>query len=414
MSVFRPTGYKSYRADFVLFGQRHCLNTGLTTKREAQQWEAAEQRKLRERHAGIGQPDRVESPRIQEWAEVYIHHARKTQSRPERIEDLLRVALQFWGRRPGRDAMPDAPYHDLRLGDVVEDPFWIVKFDDWLGTRRTGRTKANPSGRPLAGQTKNQYRSVVSQLFDLAAQPTYRTRTQVTANPMRGAFRDRPVRRSATLTPDEIRRGMAECNLHVRLAMAIAVYAPKLRLGNILALRWNHEVSPDLSVIVVTEHKTARATARPLIVPISAPLRVLLLQVQQQARGPYVVTYRGRPLKTIRNGVRCGFERAGLTYGYQDAHGVTFHTLRHAMATLLARLHRVDGLGPLSEGDRMRAMGHTRVETTQGYTHVPLEDQVEAVERIAAAVPLADLFIDQGAADGRPRYRRTRRLAAAG
>jgi hypothetical protein len=170
-----------------------------------------------------------DTPRFQDWAEVYFKHASKHMTRPERVDDLLRVVLRFWGARPIREhgkirIVEGEPYHDLRLGDVVADPYWIVRFEDWM------------EARGVASQTKNQYRSVVSQMFKLAASPPYRKRTGILTNPFAGIGRDRTVERTTTVTVEELRRWLADASYHIRLALAIAALAPKLRLHNVLAL----------------------------------------------------------------------------------------------------------------------------------------------------------------------------------
>jgi hypothetical protein len=49
----------------------------------------------------------------------------------------------------------------------------------------------------------------------------------------------------------------------VRLAVAIAALAPKLRLANVLALTWKEHVDPELRYITVHRHKTAATLKRP-------------------------------------------------------------------------------------------------------------------------------------------------------
>jgi integrase len=244
----------------------------------------------------------------------------------------------------------------------------------------------------MAGHTKNQYRSVVSQMFDLAAAPAYRQRTGVLTNPFRGAARDRGRRRTVALSIPEIQAWLSHCSRHVGLAMTIAALAPKLRVSNILQLRWMN-TDPELTTIIVKRHKTAHRTNRPLVVTISQPLRRLLQVIrQQQVDGSqYVITYRGGPVASIRDGVRMAAIRAGIAYGRDTDDGATFHTIRHSLATMLARLARIDGQRPLSTEERMQIMGHTDAQTTHWYTHLSGEDEIGPSERIGAIV---EPFID--------------------
>ena len=87
---------------------------------------------------------------------------RPQMTRPEFLEDNLRVILRFWGARPKKDAHPDDPYHDLRLHDPIRDPKWIERFEAWM------------RGRGSSPQTRNHYRSVLRGLYRTALLPAYR------------------------------------------------------------------------------------------------------------------------------------------------------------------------------------------------------------------------------------------------
>jgi integrase len=382
MSVYRADDRECYRYDFWLNKRRYLGSTGQTRKDDAVAWEAKYKLRLRQHTGGIAALDITETPTFQEWAEVYYTDARTRMRHPERVDHLLRVILRFWGRKPDGSGktkpVQGEPYHDLHLADPVIDPYWVIRFEEWM------------AARALSGQTRNQYRSTLSQLFELAMQPAYRTRTGIMMNPFRGIRRDRPRKRVAIVSVDELRAWIAHASYHVRLAMAIAALAPTLRVGNILALQWRQHVDKGVTRIVVGDHKTADDTGEPLVVSVSGQLRAILEDARRRAPiSTHVVSYRGVPVKTITSGVHNAANRAGLHYGRTD--GITFHTLRHAMATLFAQMSDVDGGPALSESQRMRLMGHTRLETTQIYTHIAASDQRPHIERLATVVPLLDL-----------------------
>jgi integrase len=75
--------------------------------------------------------------------------------------------------------------------------------------------------------------------------------------------------------------------------------------------------------------------------------------------------------------------RAGLPYG-RALGGITFHTLRHTAASLLAELGEPEAI-------RKEVMGHRNSATTQRYTHLRPVHEIPAHERLAEAVPIADL-----------------------
>ena len=72
--------------------------------------------------------------------------------------------------------------------------------------------------------------------------------------------------------------------------------------------------------------------------------------------------YRQRPVTTIRGGLQQAARRAGLPYG-RALGGITFHTLRHTAASLLAELGEPEAI-------RKEVMGHRNIATTQRYTHL--------------------------------------------
>ena len=106
-------------------------------------------------------------------------------------------------------------------------------------------------------------------------------------------------------------------------------------------------------------------------------------QDARQRTDTYVVEYRRRPVKTIRGGLRSAVERAGLPFG-RAVDGATFHTLRHTAASLLAELGEPEAI-------RKEVMGHRNIATTQRYTHLRPVHEIPAHERLADAVPIADL-----------------------
>ncbi|HYM24972.1 MAG TPA: site-specific integrase [Vicinamibacterales bacterium] len=371
MSVYLRGGVYWY--DFRLKGKRFRGSTLQQNREDAEQVEATMKLRRRRAAAGLAIVDVEESPRIAEWAGVYYESVERnpTIARPKRIDDLLRVALRFWGSKPSTKAVAGEPYHDLRLLDPVVDPMWVEKYERWLANRKP----------PIAGQTKNQYRSVMRQLYEHAAKFTIRTGIEPKRNPFDRSPRDHQVERTVTLTIDELRRWIAHASYHVRLTIAIAALAPKLRLANVLGLCWS---DVDDEWITVHGHKTAKHTGRPLVAAIAPQLHAILEDAKRRRRpkASHVIEYRGKPMRSIRGGLQRAAVRAELVYGRTA--GITFHTIRHTMATMLAEMGEPESL-------RKELMGHTRIETTQRYTHIRPTYQVAAIERLSAATPLLDL-----------------------
>lgn len=364
--------------------------------------EAAAKKRVRQQAAGIAIERPTDGPSFTDWAEIYFAHAEKTLRRPDRVEHLTRSALRFWGRRPaseeGQPKDASRPYHDLRLTDVVRDPSWLLRWEEWLESPKLeagrGKTFAHlkPQRRLMSAQTKNQYRSWLSQMFQLAISPAYRLQTGVVTNPTIGTWRDPTVGREVIITVDDLKAILAVSAYHLRLAIAIGTLAPKLREGNILVLEYDKHISRDFRTIRVDSHKTARHAGAPLVVHVAEQLREILLAARARSpHQPRVITYQSQPVKDLRGAVagaiaRAAVDRPHLVYGRGVEGGITFHTLRHTAATLMAQLN-------ISPEKRQQAMGHLRLETTMKYTHLQALEEAETIERLSSAVDIQDLVL---------------------
>lgn len=372
MSVYRPKGCVTYRYDFWYRGDRRRGTTHQTTYKEAAEVEGELKAKLRRQAGGLVRHQ--DSPRFAEWAGVYYTHVAKTLVAPQHVDDTLRVVLRFWGQRPGpnSDAKVEAtaPYHDLRLVDPIDNPDWIDRFEAWV------------DARGVSHQTRNHYFSVMSRMYRVAMLPKFRQHTGVRFNPFAGIPKEKTRPRQVTLSVPQLLAWIQEASYHVRLAAAIAALAPKFRVRNILELQWGRDVDRQLQFITVHQHKTEHRTKAPLVAAVSAQLRGILKDARTRAPGAtHVVVYRGKPVRSIRGGVKAAFEAAGIPYGRDVAGGATFHTVRHSIATLLAELDE-------TEAKRAALMGQDPA-TTKRYTHLRPVKERQLAERLSRAVKIA-------------------------
>lgn len=387
MTVYRHPRGKTWRYDFVFRKKRYTGNTHQLTKTDAQLVEREMQLRLRHEAGGIAQFFPEETPRFHDWAEIFLAYKRRHLDRPDHVEHVTRVLLRFWGAPTKGETVTEAtPFHDLRLGAPIADPEWILTFEDWMARR------------PQCGnQSKNHYRGVLRRMYALALQPEYRKTTGVGSNPFAGLANDPTTERTVALTTDQVRRWLDAASHHVRLAIAIAALAPKLRLANVLALRWGEHFEPDprdtkfnpriAHYITVRHHKTARHTRRPLVTPINQQLLRILKDAWRRApRSEQLVTYQGRAVKSIRGGVKAAAEAAGLPYGRDTEDGATFHTLRHTAATLLSQVED----DPLKLRD---AIGHTDLATTMKYRHLTPKHERPSLERLSRTMKLSDVVM---------------------
>lgn len=367
MSVYKESNGR-YRYAFWKNKQRY-RKRGFRTRKLAEDAERAKRDRLTKIDAGIITAS-DNGPRFTEWAgDTYTYAVERLQlTDPESFDHNLRCILRFWGRKPTDPAKVVAgePYHDLALDDPIRDGAWLLKFEDWM------------SKKGLAGSTKNHYRSACSRLYFVAMQPEYRAVTGIMTNPFRGILRDRTRNRDVVFTRPQLQAVLVQLPPFLKLALRIALLAPKLRLGNILALRWDQHLDPDLAWIRVAEHKTARKTGRPLVSPIVPSLRRFLQEARAETpRGcQSVVQWDGRPLNRwlVARELRRACEAAGIVYGL--ASGVTFHSLRHTAGTIMAELG-------LPEAQRKEAIGHLAIATTQIYTHLMPEHTIAPLTLLA-------------------------------
>ncbi len=380
MTVYLPKGYRSWRYDFWLFGKRYQGTTGLLTKAEAQEYELELKKKIRRRRAGLEPADASETPLFSTWAALAFRHhqLRKKLKRPEQLKTNLRMAMAFWGARPAKKPLPHAPYRNLRLGDPIAHPELIEEFEQWMDQRG------------ISGARKNHYRSACSIMYKLALQPAFRTKSQIRENPFEHIPRDRVAKRIRVYTAAQLRAILQHAAWHVRIAVGVGALAPKLRLRNVLDLKWSEHVAPDLSQIADPDHKTDQETGLPLVVLVSSELRKVLEIAKKHRRGPYVVHYYGRHVRDIKTGLKHAVERAAKTLKDKSlvwgrAKGVTYHSLRHTMATELARMG-------VSEALRTRVMGWRDQATAKIYTHMVPIDEVAPLEELGKRMPLADVI----------------------
>lgn len=391
MSVYKHPHGLTYEYDFTVKGRRYRDTTGLTDRRSAEEYEAALKSRIRLSNAGMLPTTPDDTPTFSAWAGPALAWHAKFIKRPDVLERTFRMVLAFWGAAPKgprrKGAVPRVervgrPHHNLRLGDPIADPNWLNQFEQWM------------TARGIAGSTRNSYLSACSDLYTAATQPEFRALTGITENPFAGIRRSPTRTRVMALTPAQVLALVEASARHIAHALTIAALAPKLRVASILALRWDVHIDRELTRIQVPDHKTSRTTGLPQVVHISSVLRAVLegIRRSQQAEAVktrragsgYVITWRGQPVASMKRGLSGAVRAIGLTWGSAADDGVTFHTLRHSIATLLADATAV---GHFTERLRADLMGHREIRTTQKYTHLNAALQAAPHAALAAALP---------------------------
>ena len=216
--------------------------------------------------------------------------------------------------------------------------------------------------RPYAA---NRCVAVCHKMFELAIRWNMRA-----DNPVRGVGRNPEIKRKRYLSADEL----------VRLTQALAAYPDRqvanvvrmllltgARFGEVAAMRWD-AVSDDIW------SKPASTTKQKAdhVVPLSAPAQQLLAAIPR--KGVYVFPGKGRTghIAGIERSWRAIRKAAGI-----DA--LRVHDLRHSFASQLASSGAsLPLIGAL--------LGHATPSSTARYSHLFLDPQRAAVERVGAIV----------------------------
>jgi hypothetical protein len=380
-----------YHFDFWYKDQRYQGTTEQTDRDDAAYVEEDLKRKLRRQARGVPTLDPKDSPLFSTFAGVFLKQQREKLTRPDVLERTLRMVLAFWGKKPKSKAVKGGVYHNLRLLDPILKPAWLDRFDTWMDTRQ------------LAGSTRNSYRSALSGIYTLAQRPRYRLQTGVERNPFADVERHRTRARGITATVEDVKAWMAHAPPHLVIALSIGALAPKLRLQQVLGLRFDRHLDRGLTQIRYQSHKTRRHTHADQVTPVSADLRRILLAIRNaHPESPYAVTFRNKPIRSIRTAAKRAAKEAGLIYGMADG-AITFHALRSVAVTECAR-------GGIAELLASRMVGHLDVRTTRKhYTHLLPADELATVEQLAGLLGLTDTAIAAvGTSVGTARRNRSR------
>ena len=228
MSLYKRGSIWYY--DFWFKGHRRNASTSQVTRSDAEQFERDIKRGLRRQLAGLEAPPAQAAPTFQDWAEIHYRERIRHITRPDFLEHSINVVLRFWGTRPSDGGVPEEPYHNLRLDDPIREPVWIERFEAWMRARGS------------SPQTRNHYRSTPARDVPNRAATGLPGEQWRLRQPVSRCRADSVSERTVTVSVEDLRKWLAAASYHVRLAVAIAALAPKLRLASVLALTWSDHI----------------------------------------------------------------------------------------------------------------------------------------------------------------------------
>jgi integrase len=178
--------------------------------------------------------------------------------------------------------------------------------------------------------------------------------------------------RQRVLTPMEYRQLHDACPAHLRGIVALGFWTG-MRLGEILPLTWNQVDLPGRMIRLKAEHTKE---GMPKSVPLPRKVRDMLLTLPDRGKSEAVFTYRGQPLRDIRDGLKRGCKAAKIAFGRGVEDGFVFHDLRHSFATNARR-------AGVSRNVIMAIMGHsTGGDMNARYDRIEDSDLLTAIDRI--------------------------------
>jgi integrase len=243
-----------------------------------------------------------------------------------------------------------------------------VQFEDIDALHR----KITKSG---ATYTANRCVAVLSKMFSLAARWKMRI-----DNPAKGVERNAEVKRKRYLKGDELQRLLRALAAYPQRQTADIIRVLLMtgcRRGEALGMRW---ADIDLTNGLWTKPASTTKQKSDHEVPISAPVRQLLseiqaIQLKQRRTLPeyvFIGNYGGEKEHRVelKNGWASICKAADIT-------GLRMHDLRHSFASQLA-----SGGASLPLIGAM--LGHSNPSTTARYTHLFVDPQRAAAEKVAA------------------------------
>jgi integrase len=117
--------------------------------------------------------------------------------------------------------------------------------------------------------------------------------------------------RTRILSKDEFEAVMNHLPLHSKPVFASGYYTG-MRRGEIISLTWD---KVDLKGRVIKLEASDTKDKEPRTIPICTKLYSILSNVPKAIHDDHVFLRRGKPLKTIRRGLKKACEKAGLSYG---------------------------------------------------------------------------------------------------
>lgn len=266
--------------------------------------------------------------------------------------------------------------HAPQLVDRERVGYAVKRLLGWWGDRKVDAIRPETCRQYRRSRTRDGVKElsagreliVLRAALNYAVKNGYMTSAPFVELPPRQPGRDRWLTRSEAARLLWESRREPKARLHLPLFVLIALYTGARR-GAILGLRWS-QVDLVNGRIDFNEPGRPRTNKRRPIIPIPRKLLWFLRLAQRRASCPYVISYEGERVRSVKRSLASACRRASVQ-------GVTSHTFRHSCACWLAQagvdLYVIAGW-----------LGHSHERTTELYLHHHpsyLEKAKKALER---------------------------------
>lgn len=362
MPIFKRAGSETYSFDFRYKGNRFSGNTGCTSKREAEKYEAAERQKAKLAVLQEGQPMTFSVAITRYWEEVGKHHANS---------DTTFRTLAWLEGEIGKQTLISS----IRSNDIAR----IV------AKRRLPDVKGkSPSPATVNRSVTQPMRAILLRAADTWDQTVQKIdwSKHMLKEP------EERVRELKSDEEDRLFKTLRNDYHHiVRFGLLTGC-----RMQECLDLQWKNIDWRNMEMRVTGKGQKTRT------IPMTKAVYDLLWKYPRADE--QVFTYISQRADNAPRGKRMAIEREGLKSIFERAvdkakiEDFSFHDLRHTCATRLLR--RRGNLRLVKE-----LLGHEDINTTMKYAHVTKEDLRAAMEDDAPAESATNTATEDDAVDGK-------------
>ncbi|MBN1348962.1 site-specific integrase [candidate division KSB1 bacterium] len=335
----RTDGTTAWYYDFMHDRVRY-RGIGGATKTQALR--ALEKRRSEVLSGEFGMVNKVGNPKIEQFAEVYLQRRQHLRSH-KRDAVSVRALLKFF---KGEFLM------SIKASDI----------EDYIGKRRK---------EGVSNATINRELACLKKMYNLAIKWGEAKRNPV----IDVEFLEEPPGRTRFLSEEEAQR-LIQCSSNHIKPIVMTALNTGMRLGEILALRWEHVhirnvIEPYLEVAQTKNNKKR-------FIPLNDDMVDLFISLEDNGSQYVFLGTRGERLTTISKPFISALKRAGI----ED---FRFHDLRHTFAS-----HYIMNGGDLLALKEI--LGHSDLKMVQRYAHLASSHKRRQINNLKGKFTICHLF----------------------